>query len=278
MAGEAYRATWNSAYKKGLVKILLDYKGNPKYKGQNGWVSEGWRVITDKFNENFPVAHFLKKQNESLCMILMEPQVWKKLIANHPRVAKFRKKPFPLFYQLEALYEGEHQTILCVATRNLNFTSTMQVDPSALAPPVVSPPVPPIAPFVPPLAPTVERSNSEQSSSHLGANPFASSFDGQETSSAHNERNEAQDSRQEGESRKKRKQSHIGSALEGYVEYKKSQTNKTLQALEERKRREEEFSVEKCEKSFALDVFESEIHRKIFITTKNPNVRLTWLK
>uniref|UniRef100_K3ZAC5 Myb/SANT-like domain-containing protein n=1 Tax=Setaria italica TaxID=4555 RepID=K3ZAC5_SETIT len=145
---------------------------------------EGWRVITDKFNEKFPVAHFSKKQeqekekelktnykalrdakrdsgngwNESLCMILTEPRVWEKLIANHPKVAKFRKKPFPLFYQLEALYEGE----------------------------------------------------------------------------------------EEGGSGRKRKQSHIGSALEGYVEYKKSQTNKTLQAFEERKRSEKEFSVEKC--------------------------------
>ncbi|RCV25720.1 hypothetical protein SETIT_5G187900v2 [Setaria italica] len=177
-----------------------------------------------------------------------------------------------------------------VAAGNLNFTSTMQVDPpSAPAPPAAPPPAPPA---IPPPAPTIERSNSKQSRSHLGANPFVSSFDGQETSSAHNECNEAQDSRQEeGGSGRKHNQSHIGSALEGYVEYKKSQTNKTFQALEERKRREEEFSVEKCvdqvdamveltneEKSYAFDVFESETHKKIFITTKNPNVRLMWLK
>ncbi|TKW29514.2 hypothetical protein SEVIR_3G400850v4 [Setaria viridis] len=49
-----------------------------------------------------------------------------------------------------------------VATGNLNFTSTMQVDPpSAPAPPAVTPLAPPIAPVIPPLAPTVERSNSE---------------------------------------------------------------------------------------------------------------------
>nr|XP_034573494.1 disheveled-associated activator of morphogenesis 2-like [Setaria viridis] len=188
MAGEADRAAWNSAYEKDLVEILLDYKDNPKYKGQNSWISEGWRIITSKFNEKFLVAHFSKKQvqeekekelkanynalrdakrdsgngwNESLCMILTEPQVWEKLIANHPRVANFRKKPFPLFYQLEALYEGS------VATGNLNFTSTMQVDPPSapaphvLPPPPPPPPAPPIAPVVPPLAPTVERSNSE---------------------------------------------------------------------------------------------------------------------
>nr|TKW33741.1 hypothetical protein SEVIR_2G259700v2 [Setaria viridis] len=296
MAREADRTAWNSAYEKDFVEILLDYKDNPKYKCQNGWVSEGWRIITSKFNEKFLVAHFSKKQvqkkekelktnykslrdakrdsgngcNESLCIILKEPQ-------NHPRVAKFHKKPFPLFYQLEALYEGN------VAIGNLNFTSTKQVDPPfTLAPPALSPlaippPTPLVAIVVPPLAPTVERSNSEQCSSHFGVNPFASSFDGQETS--------------KGGSGRKRKQSHIGSALEGYAEYKESQTNKTLQTLEERKRREKEFSVEKCvdqvdaiveltdeEKSYALDVFESGTHRKIFITTKNPNVRLMWLK
>ncbi|RCV30074.1 hypothetical protein SETIT_6G064900v2 [Setaria italica] len=179
MAGEADRAGWNSAYEKAHFskkqvqeqekELKANYKALRDAKRDRG---NGW--------------------NESLCMILTEPQVWEKLIANHPRVAKFRKKPFPLFYQLEALYEGS------VATGNLNFTSTMQVDPPALAPPVVPPPAPPVAPTVPPLVHTVERSNSKQSSSHLGANPFASSFDGQETSSAHNERNEAQDSRQEG--------------------------------------------------------------------------------
>ncbi|RCV30073.1 hypothetical protein SETIT_6G064800v2 [Setaria italica] len=166
--------------------------------GQNGWVPEGRRIITSKFNEKFPVAHFTKKQ-------VQEKE--KELKANY-----------------KALRDAKRDS----------------VDPP-------STPAPPVAPAVPPLAPPVERNNSEQSSSHLGANPFASSFDGQETSSAHNEHNEAQDSRQEeGGSGTKHKQSHIGSALEGYMEYKKSQTSKTLQAFEERKRREEEFSVEKC--------------------------------
>ena len=107
MEGEDDRAAWKSTYEKGLVEILHDYKDNPKYKGQNGWVSEGCRIITRKFNEKFSVAHFTKKQvqekekefkanykalrdakrdsgngwNESLCMILTEPKVWEKLIA-----------------------------------------------------------------------------------------------------------------------------------------------------------------------------------------------------
>ena len=106
MSGDVSRAAWNSAYEKGLVEILHEYKDNPKYKGQNGWSSEGWRIIIAKFNESFPIAHFTKQQiqekekelkgnyrtlrdakkesgngwNESLCMILAEPKIWEKLI------------------------------------------------------------------------------------------------------------------------------------------------------------------------------------------------------
>jgi hypothetical protein len=106
ISGDVSRAAWNSAYEKGLVEILHVYKDNPKYKGQIGWVSEGRRIITTKFNERFPVAHFTKQQiqekekelianykalkgakgesgngwNESLCMILAEPKIWEKLI------------------------------------------------------------------------------------------------------------------------------------------------------------------------------------------------------
>ncbi|PVH66194.1 hypothetical protein PAHAL_1G175000 [Panicum hallii] len=286
ISGDVSRAAWNSAYEKGLVEILHVYKDNPKYKGQIGWVSEGRRIITTKFNERFPVAHFTKQQiqekekelianykalkgakgesgngwNESLCMILAEPKIWEKLIKNHPKVAKFRKKPFPLFYQL---------------------------DPLVVAP-VVSPTV------VPTVAPA-ERSISEQSLHNdlrnFGNNPFASSFDGQETSSACNEQNEAQSAPSEGGSGRKRKQSHIGSALEDFVEFKKSQTSKTLEALNEKKKREEEFSIEKCadqvdsmneltneEKSYAMELFESDRNREVYMKTKNCDVRLIWLK
>uniref|UniRef100_K4A1A0 Myb/SANT-like domain-containing protein n=1 Tax=Setaria italica TaxID=4555 RepID=K4A1A0_SETIT len=259
---------------KGLVEILHDYKDNPKYKGQNGWVSEGGRIITSKFNEKFPVAHFTKKHvqekekelkanykalrdakrdngngwNEFLCMILTELKVWEKLIVVHTSFAPAPSAP--------------------------TLAPTPDLPPQA-------PTLPPPAPALPPQAP-VERSNSEQSL-HDDLSLY-------ETSSARNENNEAQsassnqDSRQ-GEGGKKRKQIHIGSALEGYVEYKKSQTSKTLEALEEKKRHEEEFSVKKCvdqvnakveltdeEKSYPLDLFESETLRKTFITSKNPNV------
>ena len=62
MSGDVSRAAWNSTYEKGLVEILHVYKDNPKYKGQNGWAIEGWRIITTKFNERFPIAHFTKQQ------------------------------------------------------------------------------------------------------------------------------------------------------------------------------------------------------------------------
>jgi hypothetical protein len=87
----------------------------------------------------------------------------------------------------------------------------------------------------------------------------------------------------EGSKSRKRKQSHVGTALEDYVELKKSQTNKTLDALKE-------LSMRKCmkemeamdgftdEKSYAVEVFESEINREAFMSTMNHNVRRMWLK
>jgi len=151
------------------------------------------------------------------------------------------------------------------------------------------------APTVAPMAAPAERSISEQSFHSdlrdFGNNLYASSFDGQGTSSARNEQNEAQSAPSEGGSGRKRKQSHIGSALEDYVEFKKSQTSKTLEALNEKKKRAEEFCFEKCadqvdsineltndEKSYAMELFESDTNREVFMKTKNPEVRLIWLK
>ena len=95
------------------------------------------------------------------------------------------------------------------------------------------------APTIAPMAAPTERSISEQSFHNVvrdfGNNPYASSFDGQGTSSARNEQNEAQSAPSEGGSGRKRKQSHIGYVLEDYVEFKKSQTSKTLEALNEKK-------------------------------------------
>ncbi|KAG2562607.1 hypothetical protein PVAP13_8KG273101 [Panicum virgatum] len=150
------------------------------------------------------------------------------------------------------------------------------------------------APTVAPMAAPAERSISEQSFHNVlrdfGNNPYASSFDGQGTSSARNEQNEAQSAPSEGGSGRKRKQSHIGSALVDCVEFKKSQTSKTLEALNEKKKRAEEFCFEKYadqvdsineltnEKSYAMELFESDTNREVFMKTKNPEVRLIWLK
>jgi hypothetical protein len=97
---------WNNVYEKGLVDVMHDHKDNPKFKGQNGWNRDGWNSITTKFNEKFPLAHFSKQQlqekerelkghykairdsrkesgvgwNDTLCMVLPEPEVWPRLI------------------------------------------------------------------------------------------------------------------------------------------------------------------------------------------------------
>ncbi|PWZ29004.1 hypothetical protein Zm00014a_010613 [Zea mays] len=191
----------------------------------------------------------------------------------HPKVARFRKKPFPLFYSLEALYEGS------VATGQLNFTSTQQLPPAIippLAPPAIVPPAPS---FVVPSA----RSTSEQTLHPFNTNPF--DLDGQEMTSEAQSVSAIHEAREgEGSKSRKRKQSHVGAALEDYVEFKKSQTNKALDALKE-------LSMRKCmeeieaiggfteeEKSYAVEVFESGINREAFMSTMNHNVQRMWLK
>lgn len=100
------RATWNFRYEKGLVDMMKDHVNIPMFKGQNGWTAEGWRSITQKFNEKFPLAHFTKQQiqekekelkgnykvirdakkvsgagwDDSLGMIIAEPEIWAKMI------------------------------------------------------------------------------------------------------------------------------------------------------------------------------------------------------
>ena len=79
---------------------------------------------------------------------------------------------------------------------------------------------------------------------------------------------------------RKRKQSHIGSAIEDFVQYKKMQTSKTMEALNEKKKQDEEFSIHKCldevdameltdvEKAYAMNIFKSEIDRVVFMKMK----------
>ena len=139
-----------------------------------------------------------------------------------------------------------------------------------------------LATLAAPVAPVVV-----SDSTSLGA-----TFDGLDVSSARNEAQSApsnQDSMQGASSGRKRKQSHIGAAIDGFVQFKKMQTSKTMEALNEKKK-QEAFSVDKClnevdameltdvEKAYAMNIFKSEIDREVFMKMKNKNVRLIWLK
>ncbi|OEL14434.1 hypothetical protein BAE44_0024547 [Dichanthelium oligosanthes] len=131
MSTESTRATWNYTYEKGLADIMKELVNLPMLRGQNGWTAEGWRNITKKFNAMFPLAHFMKQQiqkkekelkgyykiirearksgvgfNDTLGMIIAELKIWDKLIEDNSKVSKLRKKAFPLFNNLESLYEG----------------------------------------------------------------------------------------------------------------------------------------------------------------------------
>jgi hypothetical protein len=175
-----------------------------------------------------------------------------------------------------------------VPTGELNFTSTF-VD------------------LPPPSAPS--RSVSGQSLNPLSTNSL--DLDGQETTSVFNLSSDAQSvpvntnepteaqfvpsnqesSQREGGSGRKRKQSHVGLALESYMEFKKIQNTETLETLKEHKRQEDQFSISKCQvelkgmdglttmnKSYALELFVSATNREIFLTTTEHDVRKIWLK
>ncbi|KAL6843066.1 hypothetical protein ACP4OV_027140 [Aristida adscensionis] len=305
MAKESSRAIWNSMYEKGLVDILLEHNLNPKFKGQNGWVTEGWRSISRKFNEGFPLAHFTKQQiqekekelkgnyktirdarkesgvgwNDSLGMITALDEVWSRIINAHPKVKKFCGKPFPLFNNLALLYEGS------VATGDLNFTSTQRMD------------IPVERTISQQDIQLLPRTSEPNDNIDVGRNPFSTSFNGQGASSEHLETHEAQSvqsnqssGHEDGKGGKKRKQTQVASVLGNYLEFKKDQSTSTLEDLKEKKRREEEFSVANCvdaleamddltdeQKADALELFKCDLNRQLFIKTKNPNVRRIWL-
>uniref|UniRef100_K4A110 Myb/SANT-like domain-containing protein n=1 Tax=Setaria italica TaxID=4555 RepID=K4A110_SETIT len=273
------RATWSYTYEKGLVDILKELANVPMFKGQNGWTTEGWRNITNKFNDMFPTTHFTKQQvqekekelkgnykiikearksgvgwNDTLGMIIAEPKGWEKLIKDNHKVAKFRKKLFPLFNSLELLYEGS------VATGDLNFTSIQP-------PPQRTEPTPHNSEL--PTEPTPQTKSIEVQSA-----PASRNSEDQDVTGG-----------------KKRKQSQMAAKLGDYIDFRKDQIGKTLEKLEEKRRREEDYSIEKCidivdameglsdeQKADANEVFQSETNRKILVGTKNPNVRLIWLK
>jgi len=154
-----------------------------------------------------------------------------------------------------------------VATGDLNFTSTEHLQPA------------PLVPIAAPAAPAVVSDSTS----------IFATFDGLDISSARNEAQSApsnQDSVQGASGGRKHKQSHIGAAIEGFVQYKKMQTSKTMEALNEKKKQDEEFSVHKCldkvyameltdvEKAYVINIFKSQIDMDVFMKIKNKSVRL----
>ncbi|RCV18073.1 hypothetical protein SETIT_3G271100v2 [Setaria italica] len=294
------RAAWSYMHEKGLVDILKELANLPMLKGQNGWTAEGWRSITNKFNDMFPMANFTKQQvqekekelkrsykiikearksgvgwNDTLGMIIADPKGWEKLIKDNHRVGKFRKKAFPLYNSLELLYEGNSGS---VATGDLNFTSIE----------------PPPQRTELQVEPTPQRSISEQSNHNTapssGYNGMASRLDGIESTEVQSAPSNHNSEDQDVVGGKKRKQSQMAAKLGDFIDFRKNQNEKTLEKIKEKKRREEDYSVEKCidivdtmeelsdeQKADANELFQSEMNRKIFVSTKNPSVRLIWL-
>ncbi|TVU27996.1 hypothetical protein EJB05_19502 [Eragrostis curvula] len=299
MSEQSARAAWSFAYEKGLVDILSELKNDARFKGQNGWTSEGWKTAHAKFNQQFPLARFTKQQlqekekevkasyrairdakkesgigwNEVMGMITTtDPEIWKKCVAKYPKIKKHEKKGFPLFRRCEVLYEGS------IATGDLCFTSTD---------PVVQPTHLPteslqLAAQPSPSEASVPAVASAAASEDTAANPFGASEDGQEAS-------EAQSAPPS--SGRKRNQSQIAATLGVYLGTKTDQTQKTVESIMHKKKREEDYSVEKCldtveameeltdeEKATAAGLFEKEIKRELFMKFKNHNVRLIWLR
>ncbi|KAF8693940.1 hypothetical protein HU200_038585 [Digitaria exilis] len=212
-------------------------------------------------------------------MIIAEPVIWEKLIKDNAKVAKFRKKTFPLFNSLEELYQGS------IATGDLNFTSTESTEQQAQRAPERSISEPSIH---------ITTSRSEYNGiafAGTGTNAFTSGLDGLENFEAQSAPSSHNTEDQDGPSGKKRKQSQIATKLGYFVDFRKDQIQKTMEQLEEKKRREEDYSVPKCiaivdameeltdeQKVDANELFQSEMNRLIFMSTTNPRVQLIWLK
>ncbi|KAL5230320.1 hypothetical protein ABZP36_029096 [Zizania latifolia] len=94
----------------------------------------------------------------------------------------------------------------------------------------------------------------------------------------------------EGDFGRKRKQNHVALVLED-LNFKKCQTEKVVNKLEEMTKNENDCSIGNCiaslelieeltneEKAKILELFKCKLNREIFMSTKNPSVRLIWLK
>jgi uncharacterized protein with NRDE domain len=83
----------------------------------------------------------------------------------------------------------------------------------------------------------------------------------------------------------------MATGLGDYIEFRKDQIEKTMKELNEKKKHEEDYSVQKCidimdameeltdeQKADCNERFQSEMNSQIFVGTKNQKVRLIWLK
>ena len=90
---------------------------------------------------------------------------------------------------------------------------------------------------------------------------------------------------------KKRKQSQVAAVLDDFLEHKKKRSEKNIDAMVEKKNKEEEYSIGKCvailesmedlseeEMAKSLGLFKCEKNREIFVNTKRPCVQLLWLR
>ncbi|KAF7036855.1 hypothetical protein CFC21_047382 [Triticum aestivum] len=204
-------------------------------------------------------------------MIIPEPVIWDKLIKDHPRIKKFRSKPFMLFKSLASLHEGS------VAPGDLNIVSIPQVDLTSDA-----------------ISPMDSSANDLNHISSTNVDDSMSSSDLQGKGASRRDEPEATtstNSEQKGALPvKKRKQSQIVVVLENYMDFHKKQSAKLIDELRESKQ-DDMFSIGNCvaalepmedlsvsEKAKALRIFKCPMNREMFINTKDSNLRLYWLK
>ena len=192
------------------------------------------------------------------------------------------------------LYLTRTCTIGCIATGDLNFTST-QSAPQRTEHRVE--PTPQITEQR--VEPAPQRSMSEQSTDNTipsrnpfnSGHPFSSCLDGIGSTEVQSAATNQTFEDVEGFSGKKHKKSQMATRLGDYIDFRKDQLEKTMKELNEKKKREDDYSVQKCidivdaieeltdeQKADCNELFQSEMNRQIFVSTKNPNVRLIWLK
>jgi hypothetical protein len=110
------------------VSTLREFN-SPRYRGQNGWVKEGWNAIADHMNEKFTSTKFvvsqlkdreqrLKKDYNAVALLLLKSgfgwdpnlkmvttidEKWSALPEN---LQKFKDKSFPYYDDLDEIYNS----------------------------------------------------------------------------------------------------------------------------------------------------------------------------